>query len=166
MLYTVKNVLKDFPELYGILGKQKIRNLRNATVTRNPPMGILHDTGRNGPCYIVSWEGQLLEKISEPDPYSASIIRPIFMFLFSLEIQEKEYETVLEAMKRIGTRNIAYVVKYDFGDEDLGENIRIYKFPKNISANITTEVLVKELASPSSQSQLDDKRPSLLITKQ
>ena len=117
-VFSVEAVLKERPEIWGILGKKMIRNLRHAGVSRITP-GFLSDRGYESPCFVISHDGLLLAKVT------TGLSHEMFSWLFP------KSENMLAAIRRVGAENVAYIAQYDFGCDDVGAPcaLYIYKVP-------------------------------------
>ncbi len=118
--FHVEAVMKEFPELMGILGKKRIAKLDDAGVRRiHAP--ILLMKGYESPLYIISHDGLLLAKVE------AAKGGEMFTWFF------KKKENVLDAVRRCGADNVAYIAQCDPGCEgvDAPSALYIYKAPNN-----------------------------------
>lgn len=114
-VFHVQAVIKEHPELVGILGKKMISKLHHAAVSRINP-GVLTEKGYHSPHYIISHDGLLLAKVVTDTK------REVFPLFF------KKAETVLDAVRRIGAGNVAYIAQYDHGCDDVGAPCALYIF--------------------------------------
>lgn len=114
-IFHVQAVLKEHPELVGILGKKMISALCHAAVRRINP-GVLTEKGYDSPHYIISHDGLLLAKVVTDTK------REVFPWFF------RKPETVLDAVRRIGAGNVAYIAQYDYGCDDVGAPCALYIF--------------------------------------
>lgn len=128
--FRVEAVLRERPELWGILGKKMISKLCHAGVKRIDH-SVLMERGYNEPHFIVSHDGLLLARVE------TNTLREIFPILF------KQSETVLDAVRRVGAENVAYIAQYDHGCDDVAPcALYIHKTPREQ----TLGALIKSLS--------------------
>lgn len=118
-VFHVEAILKEHPELWGILGKRMIGSLSYAGVKRINP-GVLSGRGFNAPHFIISHDGLLLAKVE------TGVVREMWSWL------SKRAETVLDAVRRVGPENVWYIAHFDKGCDDVGAPCALYinKTPK------------------------------------
>ncbi len=112
-VFNVEAVLKERPELWGILGKKMICDLQYAGVMRINA-GFLSQDGYRSPCFIVSHDGLLLAKVA------TGPAREMFSWVFPGP------ESLLDAVRRVGAQHVAYIAQYDFGCDDVGAPRALY----------------------------------------
>ncbi len=136
-VFHVEAVLKERPELWGILGKRMIGRLRYAGVKRINA-GMMSGRGSYTPYYIISHDGLLLARVEN------NTLREMFSWIF-------ETKTVLDAVRRVGAVNVSYIAQFDEGcdDADAPCALYIYKTPKEQ----TLATMVEEMQQKA-QSQL------------